>query len=489
MSQPSPPADHILIVEDDQFSVVFMTVLLQKQGYRVSVCNNGAEAIDFLKQEVPSLVLLDIMMPQVSGFKTLDWIRSNSHLESLPVICVSGLNNRKALNRIFDSGATDYIGKPIRENELLARIRLHLRLRDQDRQINEALEQVSKLGERFFNRKLEHPEAFNSIITRHPRMQAIFHYIEAVAPSSRPVLVTGETGVGKELIARAIHDVSGRQGNFVVVNIGGLDDTLFSDTLFGHEKGAFTGAVKDRRGLVRDADNGTLFLDEIGELSPNSQVKLLRLLQEREYYPLGSDTRQFSSARVICATHNDLEAKMLQSEYRSDLYYRLRTHHVQVPSLAQRQTDIPLLLNHFVAAAAENLKIAPPDLPEELIKSLSRYQFPGNVRELEALSHDLVSRSTVEPIQTESFLDMFAPTGALMAADPDWAEAPLDTGFVDLEVGPLPTIRELTELLIDQAMKRSDGNMAMAARFLGISRQALHKRLKKRDEDADNGDS
>ncbi len=488
--------DHILIVEDDQFSVVLMTVLLQKQGCRVSVCNDGSEAIDFLSKEVPDLVLLDIMMPQVSGFKTLNWIRSNPRLQGLPVICVTILDDRKALNQIFDSGATDYIGKPIRENELLARIRVHLTLRRQHREVNEALDEVSKIGQRFFSRKLDHPDAFNPIITRAPEMYAVFHYIEAIAPSSRPVLITGDTGVGKELVARAVHDVSGRQGRFVVVNVGGLDDTLFSDTLFGHVKGAFTGAGKDRRGLVRDAENGTLFLDEIGDLTPSSQVKLLRLLQEREFYPLGSDTREFSNARIICATHHDLEGKVVQGEYRSDLYYRLRTHHVQVPPLRRRRLDIPLLLHHFVGLAAGNRNIEPPEIPRELEKAQMAYPFPGNVRELESLSHDLVSRSTVEPIRTETFLESLAPgAGALLQQEPmdeAWMEETdpgshlADTATrvsFKLDDGPLPTIQEMTEILIDKALQRADGNVSLAARYLGISRQALHKRLRKREDE------
>ena len=491
--------DHILIVEDDQFSVVLMTVILQKQGYRVSVCNDGGEAIDFLQRQVPCLVLLDIMMPQVSGFKTLNWIRSNTKLENLPVICVTSLDDRKALNRIFDSGATDYICKPIRENELLARLHLHLKLRKQDDELHETMKTAEAITDRFFNRKLEHAGSFRHIITRSPRMYAIFHYIEAVAPSSRPVLVTGETGAGKELIAKAIHDVSGRKGKFVVVNVGGLDDTLFSDTLFGHEKGAFTGAMKDRRGLVRDAEDGTLFLDEIGDLNAQSQVKLLRLLQEREFYPLGSDIRQFTNARVICATHHDLEGKVLNQEYRSDLYYRLKTHQVHIPALGQRREDIPLLLHHFIIQAAKNLDIAPPEIPHELERKLRQYPFPGNVRELEAISHDLVSRSTVEPIHAEMFLDTLSPINAALMPDnlPSPATAPYSDSLgsqpafeaaICLDDGPLPTIKEMTEMLIEKALERADGSQALAARYLGISRQALHKRLKKRDDDSDSDD-
>ncbi len=484
--------DRVLIVEDDQFTVMLMSALLRKQGYRVDVCNDGSQAIEFLKRETPSLVLLDIMMPQVSGFKTLSWIRSNPRLEDLPVICVSILDDRKALDRIFDAGATDYVPKPIRENELLARIRVHLKLRNQDREISEALEEVSNLRERFFSRKLEHPEVFRRMITRSQKMYAIFHYIEAIAPSSRPVLVTGDTGVGKELVARAIHDASARKGKFVVVNVGGLDDTLFADTLFGHERGAFTGAVKERRGLVRDAEDGTLFLDEIGDLAASSQVKLLRLLQEREFYALGSDVRQFTNARVICATHHDLDGKVLKGDYRSDLYYRLKTHHVQVPPLHQRSEDIPLLLHHFVEQAAENLGIEPPTIPVELERMLRGYEFPGNIRELEGLCHDLVSRSTVEPIRPESFLDMLAPTGAILARDATAFEedAPSPFDSINLTDGPLPTIRQITGLLVEAALQRADGNQALAARYLGISRQALHKRLKKKsaEEEDEDGD-
>jgi len=426
----------------------------------------------------------------VSGYKTLAWIRSNPRLVNLPVICVTILDDRQALNRIFDSGATDYIGKPIRENELLARIRLHLKLHSQDREITEALAEVASIGQRFLTRKLEHTDAFTSIITRHPRMSAIFHYIEAVAPSSRPVLISGETGVGKELIAHALHEVSGRQGKFVVVNVAGLDDTLFSDTLFGHERGAFTGAIKDRRGLVRDADEGTLFLDEIGDLSTASQVKLLRLLQEREYYPLGSDVRQLSTARIVCATHADLEAEVEGGKYRSDLYYRLKTHHLQVPPLRQRKCDIPLLFHHFVNQAAAALGVPAPAITPELEKAVTNYQFPGNIRELEALCHDLVSRSTVELMGTESLLDALSPAASsgavtLIEPEPEANEEDEISSMLGLDTIELPTIRQLTDLLVRKALERASGNQALAARYLGISRQALHKRLKKRAEGAD----
>lgn len=213
-------------------------------------------------------------------------------------------------------------------------------------------------------------------------MRRIFRYMEAVAASDQPVLVTGETGVGKEMVVRALHDASHRKGQFIAVNVAGLDDQAFSDTLFGHTRGAFTGADQAREGLVAKAAGGTLFLDEIGDLQLPSQIKLLRLLQEREYYPLGSDNGKKSDARIVVATNRDLKQMMEGNSFRSDLYYRLKTHRIQVPPLRDRLEDMPLLVNHFLDEAAAAIGKSRPVTPVELNGYLAAYSFPGNIREL-----------------------------------------------------------------------------------------------------------
>ena len=240
--------------------------------------------------------------------------------------------------------------------------------------------------------RLEHEDAFSAIITRSKLMRAIFQYIEVIAPAGQPVLITGDTGVGKEMIAKIIHSLSGCKGGLVAINIAGLDDVIFSDTLFGHKKGAFTGADQEREGLVARAKGGTLFLDEIGDLRESSQVKLLRLLQEQTYYPLGSDILMQSRVRIVVATNQNIQSLMSQGKFRKDLYYRLRSHHIHVPPLRERREDIPPLLSHFLDEAAKTIKRKKPVISPELITFLSAYDFPGNVREIRAMAFEVMAR-------------------------------------------------------------------------------------------------
>ncbi|MDH3567306.1 MAG: sigma 54-interacting transcriptional regulator, partial [Desulfobacteraceae bacterium] len=249
---------------------------------------------------------------------------------------------------------------------------------------------------------LENPQAFSEIITHNQRMLLVFKYVESIAPSSQPILITGETGVGKELIARSIHTLSKLKGRFVAVNVAGLDDNVFSDTLFGHIKGAFTGAEQDRRGLIERAVGGTLFLDEIGDLNPVSQIKLLRLLQEGEYLPLGQDEAEQTNVRIVASTNENLWSLQRKDKFRKDLNFRLRTHHIHMPHLRERMDDIPLLVRHFLEKSADALKKKVPTPPKELYELLATYSFPGNVRELESMIHDAVSIHSAKILSLDS---------------------------------------------------------------------------------------
>jgi DNA-binding NtrC family response regulator len=325
---------------------------------------------------------------------------------------------------------------------------------------------------RFLSGELRHPEAFEAIVTRDRAMQTLFSYIEAVARSPQPLLITGESGVGKDLVAQAAHRLSGCPGKLVAVNVAGLDDAVFADTLFGHVRGAFTGADQLRRGMVEEAADGTLFLDEIGDLSIPSQVKLLRFLQEGEYFPLGSDRPKRVKARVIAATHQDLSAKEKAGAFRRDLFYRLRTHRVRVPPLRERRDDVPLLLEHFLEEAARSLGKKKPTPPRQLAQLLQTHDFPGNVRELKAMVFDAVSLHESHVLSMASFLEAMgrrdAPAEASGTAD--------QNPFAGLE--RLPGFDEALELLVSEAMARAGGNQTLAARLLGISQPALSKRLK-----------
>ena len=312
--------------------------------------------------------------------------------------------------------------------------------------------------------------AFVPIVTRDRKMQTIFRYMEVIAPTTQPVMITGETGTGKEMIARALHNASGRSGDFVSVNVAGLDDFMFSDTLFGHSKGSFTGAERVRNGLIETAAKGTLFLDEIGDLSIASQVKLLRLLQENEYYQLGSDRIITSTARVVVATNCDLEKSLAAGTFRRDLFYRLCSHHIHLPALRERKSDIPLLVNCFSREAAQEMSRPLPLPSTDTVDALLQYEFPGNIRELKGLISNAVATS---------------PPGTLvirkLKSDPVAPSARTAIDFTALAPsnGRMPTLHEAEEFLIKEALRVSAGNQRVAALMLGISRQALNKRLQR----------
>ena len=302
-------------------------------------------------------------------------------------------------------------------------------------------------------------------------MRAVFHYVEAVAETSWPVLLTGESGSGKELIAQALHRASRRTGKFVAVNMAGLDDNMVADTLFGHTKGAFTGATQVRAGLVETARGGTLFLDEIGDLSPQSQKKLLRLLQEGEYAPLGADVSRKSTARIVAATHQDLKVLQEQGAFRRDLYFRLRGHMVSLPPLRERLGDLPLLVEHFAAEAARDLGTPLRVDVSGIVALLGAYDFPGNVRELCHLVHDATRLADGGRLGPELFrrLVPFEP-----GHDHGGSTGPAPSELLGFG-RRLPTLRQARTLLIEEALRRSGGNQSVAAQMIGVSRQAVSK--------------
>jgi DNA-binding NtrC family response regulator len=371
--------------------------------------------------------------------------------------------------RCMKSGAFDYMVKPVEKSRLISGVKRAIEIRELQRENKWLKAQV-------LSDKLEHPEAFSEIITNSPAMKSIFQYIEAISPSPQPALITGETGVGKELVAKALHHLSHRTGPFVPVNVAGLDDNVFADTLFGHRKGAFTGADQTRSGLVEQASGGTLFLDEIGDLSPASQVKLLRLSQDGEFFPLGSDVARRSDARVLVATNQDLEVLQSSGKFRKDLYYRLCAHHIHLPPLRERPEDLPLLIDHFLETASQTLGKKKPTPPGELFALLSTYHFPGNLRELQSMILDAVSSHKSGKLSMEvfkSYIRQKHPT-----FDIDSKQLPSGQASLLSFSEQLPTFKQAEQSLLSEAMKRAKGNQAIAAQMLGITRQALNKRLK-----------
>jgi len=464
---PSPyPAFSILLVDDEPAFLRSLSIMLARNGLTNSLqCSDSREVMQMLAEHPIGLVLLDLTMPHLSGQQLLAQI--GEQYPQITVIIVSGMNQVESAVECLRLGAWDYFVKTSDESAMVESIRRAIQLQEV-RQENRALSQLMQ------NNPLQQPEAFEAIVSRQPRMQTLFQYLESVAPSSQPLMICGESGTGKELLAQAVHQLSGRAGNLVSVNVAGLDDDVFADTLFGHERGAFTGAERVRAGLVEQAAGGTLFLDEIGDLSLSSQVKLLRLLQEGEYYPLGSDTPRRSSARIIVATHQDLARRQAEGRFRNDLYYRLCTHRVEVPPLRQRKEDLPLLLDHFLAQAATELGKPVPAYPPELPLLLSNYHFPGNIRELRALIFDAVSRHRSHLLSMEVFRQALSYE---ISPTIDVTEEQAAVRF-NPET-PLPTLSQMDTLLVEEALRRADNNQSLAARLLGISQPALSKRLKK----------
>jgi len=306
-------------------------------------------------------------------------------------------------------------------------------------------------------------------------MLSIFKQVESFSRSRQPVLITGETGVGKELIAEAVHNCSNVKGPFTAINVAGLDENTFSDTLFGHVKGAFTGAEKERKGQCDNASDGTLFLDEIGDLSILLQVKLLRLLQDGEYQPLGSDKIKNTNARILTATNADLWELQKEGTFRKDLNYRLRTHHIAIPPLRERSDDIPLLVNHFLDQASVEFHKR-PYATDEIYKLLEKYPFPGNVRELRSMIYSAVGDYKSGALS----LDVLKSYIAMQQKNYMGIESShIDQAALFSSSQVLPTIKQATHSLVVEAMKRADGNQTVAAQMLGISQRALCNRLKK----------
>jgi DNA-binding NtrC family response regulator len=469
MSQTTYPHLPVLLVDDEPQALTSFELTLRSASMNNFIgCPDSREVMSILSRQEIEIMLLDLWMPHVTGEELLRQITAD--FPDVPVIIVTGADDVETAVKCMKQGAFDYIVKPVEKSRLISSVKRGIELRELHRE-------NQMLKARVLSDRLSRPEAFADIVTISPAMRSIFQYVEAVASSPRPVLITGETGVGKELVARAVHVLSSRKGVFVPVNAAGLDDHVFADTLFGHKKGAYTGAMEARAGLLERAGSGTLFLDEIGDLSAVSQVKLLRLLQDGEYLPLGSDVAKRSDARIVVATNHDLEAARNSGRFRKDLYYRLCGHHIHIPPLAQRREDLPVLLDHFLEKAAVSLGKKKPTPPDELSNLLAIYPFPGNVRELESMVYNAVSLHTAGKLSMEAFkAEIFKKQPGLAG---DTAEKPNEAGAQVVFPEQLPTIRQVEQLLVDEALRRASGNQSIAATMLGITRQALNKRLKR----------
>ena len=459
------PTDPVLLVDDEEETLASAEVALAVGGItNVETCIDSTLVREMVASRRYSAISLDLMMPNLGGAELFQQLVEDQ--VQTPVVIATGMVELEAAIELMKAGAFDYLAKPIDTRRLVNTIRMAIEHYEISIE-NQALRNHVLSG------TLRNPDSFDHIVTANKAMQGIFGYVEAVAPTSLPVLITGETGVGKELLAEAVHRSSGRSGEFVVVNTAGLDDQLFADTLFGHVKGAFTGSTTDRKGMIGVATGGTLFLDEIGDLSPESQIKLLRLVQQREYLPLGSDRTIRTDARFVFATNRDLPSLVGDDQFRKDLYYRLRSHHIHLPTLRERPEDIPLLVSLFLAKAADETGKPVPNVPSELYTYLGLHAFPGNVRELEGLVFDALVRHTGGSLS----LDTFKATIGLEAQPGELSRGVADDQSLYGNMTALPTMTEATHGLIQEALKRANGNQTAAAALIGMTRTALNKRI------------
>jgi len=458
--------DRILLADDEEPFLRSASLALRLSGEsRVDTCAHGKEALEILRRGEHAVAFLDLDMPGATGMEILRAV--SEEVPSLSVCLLTAHNDVPTAVEAMRLGAYDYLVKPIHDRDLtdcLRRVREHRALH---------LE-ASSLKRSLLDEDLRDPAPFEGIVTRHPSMMRVFRYVEAIARSPLPVLISGETGTGKEALARSVHESSRRTGPFVVVNAAGIDDVAFSDTLFGHLRGAFTGADRDRKGLVEEAAQGTLFLDEIGDLKPESQVKLLRLLQEGTYYPLGSDKPRTAQTRIVAATHRDLAAAREAGTFRADLFYRLHPHEIRLPPLRERLDDILPLAQAFVAEAAEQFSRKPPVLPAELWPLLRNHAWPGNIRELKGLLQDAVGRSTGTALSLQPLRERLGdarrePAGQIPSE-------PSEHGFAP--DARLPTLQEMEDILVREALRRTGGNRTQAADLLGMSRQTMVRKAR-----------
>ena len=448
----------ILVVDDDNAHRIMLRTLTGGWGYNVSEADDGAVAIDQVKKQSYDLVLMDVRMVKISGLEALEKIKSYN--PAIPIIIMTAFSSVETAVDALKKGAHDYLTKPLDFDKLritIERSMEHTRLKEENRLLKESL------GQHFDRR---------NIIGQSPAMINLLETVAQVAPSEATVLITGDSGTGKELIAGAIHFNSHRKdGPFITLNCAAITETLLESELFGHEKGAFTGAERRKEGRFYQADGGSLFLDEVSEMSLTMQVKLLRVLQEREFTRVGGENTIQVDVRMMAATNRNLTELIGKGEFREDLYYRLNVVGLEIPPLKNRREDIPLLAQHFLAVfAARNHKEIKGYTPRAM-DLLIRYAWPGNVREL----MNAVERAVV--LSQADFLSEHDFT-IIKGAETNRYDSGPDDVTTNIATDGATPLEEVEKSTILNTLEASGGNKSEAARRLGITRKTLHKKLK-----------
>ncbi|HOX45756.1 MAG TPA: sigma-54 dependent transcriptional regulator [Myxococcota bacterium] len=454
-------ATRILVVDDEESVRHQIAALLKLKGFQVEAVGDGPAALALLEERPCDLVLCDVRMPGMDGLSVLDKLGGTEADEA--VIIMSAYGDLELAREAVRRGAADYLNKPYKNEELLLRISI-VEARQQLRRENRQLRQ-----------QIRRESGFERIVGQAAVMQRMFRTVEKIAEFKSTVLILGESGTGKELLARAVHDHSPRKDKpFVAVNCGAIPENLLESELFGHTRGAFTDAIRNKEGLFEEADGGTLFLDEIGELPLGLQVKLLRVLQEDEIRRVGENRPRKVDVRILAATIRDLGAEVAAGRFREDLFYRLNVLMVKIPALRERPEDIPVLVEHFLQRCNAKLHTAVRGVEPAAMKLLVDYAWPGNVRELENLIERAVILCEGEVITPELLTDR------VRAALPS-AAAVLPPGQISIK----KTVRAIEEELIRRALAETHGNRTRAARLLEISHRTLLYKLKDYHIEAD----
>lgn len=387
-NKPTSAPEDILVVDDTSANLRLLADLLAKHGYRVRPASDGALALKSVVAKIPDLILLDVSMPDMDGYEVCRRLKADEKSSRIPVIFISAFGDTHQKVKGFEAGGVDYITKPFEAEEVLARVRTHLQLRRVE-ELQRAFEEIQRLKVQlelqnsYLQEAVVEAKAFGALVGHSAALKHIVSQIDLVAPTEASVLILGETGTGKELVAHEIHHRGARKdGPLVRVNCASVPRELFESEFFGHARGAFTGALRDRAGRFETAEGGTIFLDEVGEIPLDVQNKLLRVLQEKRYERVGEDRTRQANVRVVAATNRDLKKEVAAGRFREDLFYRLNVFPIQVPPLRERMDDIPSLAKHFVELSAKDLKCAKPRLTRAGIAKLQSYDWPGNIREL-----------------------------------------------------------------------------------------------------------
>lgn len=444
----------ILVVEDDPTVRRSLVEALSEEGFQVAAATTGEEALPLLSREDPDLVLSDVRMPGMSGLELLRLVRQRA--PSVDVVLTTAYDDMPTVAEAMKEGAFDFLVKPLE----ITRLMDVLDRAFQDRKARR--KRAARPADRERERGEADSQGVHRLVGRDPAMIEVYKLVGRAAAGRVNVLVRGETGTGKERVARAIHFSSSFADEpFVAVNCSALPEHLLEAELFGHVKGAFTGAVSDRAGRFSVAGRGTVFLDEIGDTSPSFQAKILRILEDRQFHPVGADSPRRTEARVIAATHRNLEDRVARGTFREDLYYRLRVMEIAIPPLRDRMSDLPLLARHFAERASAELGRGEVTLPRESLGALLQHDWPGNVRELENSIRRAVVLATGGVIRPEH-LGLAAGAGREAGHEPP-------EGVVSLE--------EMERRHVERALEATAGNRTRAAELLGISKSRLYRML------------